>query len=70
MNFHDNTNTDMEGLALRLCKILQCFCLISDQNINLYSMFKIDEKGEKHAVLLEGDALDNRDEFIIMSITK
>jgi len=70
LNFHDNTNTDMEGLAVRLCKYLQCFCLISDQNINPYSMFKIDEKGEKHAALLEGDALDNRYEFIIISITK
>ena len=66
LNFHENTIIDMEDLAVRLCKKLQCFCLISDQNVNPYSMFKIDANGEKHAVLLEGDALDDRDEFIIM----
>ena len=69
LNFHENTNIDMEDLAIQLCKTLHCFCLISDQNVNPYSMFKIDAKGEKHAVLLEGDALDDRDEYIIMSAT-
>ena len=64
--FRNGENIDMELLAAQLCNKMHCFCLISDQTVNPYSWIKINRDGSRCTVLLEGDALDDHDEFILM----
>ena len=53
-------------LARRLSAELACDCLISDDDINPYTMLRVRPTGEIDAVTLEADALD-QDQYVVSS---
>jgi len=59
-----DADMDIEQLVVNLCSELDCDSLISDDDVNPFSMIKINAKGEVQKVFLDPEALDN-DEYVV-----
>ncbi|MEM7476015.1 MAG: hypothetical protein AAF483_13560 [Planctomycetota bacterium] len=52
-------------LAIQLCKLAQCFALVADSSPDPYKWVILDGLGNQTEVLVDGDAMDDQDAFII-----
>jgi len=52
-------------LASQLCKHAQCAALVADTTVNPYNWFVLDGMGNQTEVLVDGDALNDDDAFVI-----
>jgi hypothetical protein len=62
-------DTEPMAIAQQLSRNLACQCLMSDDDINPYSWLLVDA-GNVQKVMLDADALDDNDEFIIKKQTQ
>jgi hypothetical protein len=47
------------------CRRLGCSCLVTDDTLDPHRWILVKPTGKTRVVLLDGDALDDRDEYII-----
>jgi hypothetical protein len=71
LSFHEGEFSALPRLETvkRLCVILRCDCLISDDTLNPYAMVLVDRQGESVLILLDPDRLDEQNEYVIRSYT-
>ena len=55
---------EVNGMRL-FCRRLDCSCLVTDDTPDTYRWVLIEPTGKTRVVILDGDALDQRDEYII-----
>ena len=53
------------AVAMQLCNLAQCAALVSDSTVNPYNWVLLDGLGNQTEMLMDGDALDDHDAFVI-----
>ena len=52
-------------MARKLCNALSCFCLISDNDVNPYSMFKVNSEGAIEKFFLNAEEMNDHNRYVI-----
>jgi DNA-binding Xre family transcriptional regulator len=57
-------NIDLQDLE-KLCQLLHCNCLISDDSLNPFSMILVEASGKNQIIFLDIERLENDEEYTI-----
>ncbi|OCQ99773.1 hypothetical protein BCD67_15330 [Oscillatoriales cyanobacterium USR001] len=57
-------NIDLKDIE-KLCRLLHCKCLISDDSLNPFSMILVEDLGKNQIIFLDIERLENDEEYII-----
>jgi len=57
-------NIDLQDLE-KLCQLLHCNCLISDNSLNPFSMILVEASGKNQIIFLDIERLENDEEYTI-----
>lgn len=49
----------------RLCAILDCQCLISEEGVNPYRMLRVNATEDSCSIVLDAERLDNNNEYVV-----